>query len=194
MRMKMAMVALLVVLGACGEDPEPEPGFALFGTKEYEYGCDRWLTGRPPAAASTFDIPAWGVSKDSVAAAVVALGGWTLPAFNSNRVRAVLSVDSVERLYALGRVERHEVTVTVADPADRRVEIMVFLFDSLAAADTADATATGATIETVWPGLHGYMVLAHDSLVPIFESFPRAQTVDAGIGTLCDPFDAPRNR
>ena len=193
MRMRSAMVGLLIVLGACGEDPEPEPGFALFGTKEYEYGCDRWLTGRPPAAASTFDIPAWGVGKDSVTAAVIALGGWTLPAFYSNRVRAVLAVDSVPRLYPLGGVERHQVSVSVSDPVDRRVEIMVFLFDSLSAADTADATATGATIETVWPGLHGYMVLAHDSLLPVFEAFPRAETVSANIGTLCDPFDAPRH-
>lgn len=194
MRMKLAMVALLVVLGACGEDPEPEPGFALFGTKEYEYGCDRWLTGRPPAAASTFDIPAWFEGKDSVTAAVIALGGWTLPAFNSNRVRAVLAVDSIPRLYTLGVVERHEVAVTVADPTDRRVEIMVMVQDSLTATDLAEATATGATIEQAWYGVHGYMVLAHDSLVPFFQALPRAVAVSASIGTLCDPFDAPRNR
>ncbi|HWA41475.1 MAG TPA: hypothetical protein VG712_07700 [Gemmatimonadales bacterium] len=194
MRSRWLLVPLLLGLGGCADDPEPEPGFALFGTKEFEYGCDRWLTGRPPAAASVFDIPAWGTGKDSVTAAVIALGGWTLPAFNSMRVRAVLAVDSIPRLYALGRVGSHEVTVSVGDPADRRVGVIVMVHDSLTAADLADATATGATIEQTWYGIHGYKVLAHDSLVPVFESFPRAEAVEATIGTLCDPFDAPSHR
>lgn len=194
MRTKLSLVCLVLLLGACADDPEPEPGFALFGTKEYGYGCDRWLTGRPPAAASTFDIPAWGPGKDSVTATVIALGGWTLPAFNSNRVRAVLAVDSIPRLYDLGRVERHGVTITVGDPTDRRVEIMVMVHDSLTATDLADATATGATIEETWYGVHGYMVLAHDSLVPFFQALPRAVAVSASIGTLCDPFDPARDR
>jgi hypothetical protein len=175
---RSAISGVVVLLMACGEG-ESGDSFALFGNGEYGYGCEAWREGRPPADRTVFDIPSSGDQKGPLAAAILEMGGWTLPAFNAPKVRAALPVDSLPLLYARGLIDASDVAGTVGDTLDRSVSFIVMLTDTIRVEDLDRVTDAGASIESIYTFINAYQAEGHDSLLPLILEWPNVDVVQS---------------
>jgi hypothetical protein len=185
---------LLLGLLAC-DGPEEGEEVTLLPAGAYLYGCGDWSPEPPPASWSAFDIPAWGTQKDSVTAAIEAVGGWTVGTFNAPKVRVVAPVTAIPALYDQEVVDDQPMTQTVTDTLDRTVRFGVMFADSTTVADIRSVTGLGVSVVHVWTSISGIVVDGQDSLLPVISALPRVVSVEGGIATLqCMPFSREGRR
>jgi hypothetical protein len=172
-----ARTALLAFGLACADGTAP----VVVLPQQHQFGpCNpAWTPAAPPAQRTVVDFH-FGNERDEPTAeqirSVFAAGGVVLHGFHVPILRAQIDIDAVPSLVGW-RDGRAYYAVTVPDPANREVELLVFLSRDLTDADIAAVEALGGRIHSRWDELDGSAVEIDVAAVPRVRALPGVEIV-----------------
>jgi hypothetical protein len=169
---------LLAAAVACSDGTAP----VVVLPQQHVFGpcAQAWSPAAPPAKRTVVDFHFAGNGDEPTpkqVRSVLVAGGVVLHRFHVPILRAEIDIDAVPSLVGWPRDGIAHYAVTVLEPANREVELLVMLSRDLTDADIAAVEALGGRILSRWDALDGYAVDIDDAAVPRVRALPGVLSV-----------------